>query len=92
MSLRIIDEAYIDASSILTKNRDQLETVAKGLLEYETLSGDEIESLISGNTLSKNKPGDETPKSGGGRRSSVPTGGEDNQSGRDLEPDPQLGD
>ena len=89
---RIIDEAYIDASSILTKNKDQLETVAKGLLEYETLSGDEIESLISGNTLSKNKPGDETPKSGGGRRSSVPTGGEDNQSGRDLEPDPQLGD
>ena len=89
---RIIDEAYIDASSILTKNKDQLETVAKGLLEYETLSGDEIESLISGNTLSKNKPGDETPKSGGGRKSSVPTGGEDNQSGRDLEPDPQLGD
>ena len=89
---RIIDEAYIDASSILTKNKDQLETVAKGLLEYETLSGAEIESLISGNTLSKNKPGDETPKSGGGRRSSVPTGGEDNQSGRNLEPDPQLGD
>ena len=89
---RIIDEAYIDASNILTENRDQLETVAKGLLEYETLSGDEIGSLINGNTLSKNKPGDETPKSGGGRRSSVPTGGEDNQSGRDLEPDPQLGD
>ncbi len=89
---RVIDEAYKDASRILTKNKDQLETVAKGLLEYETLSGDEIESLISGNTLSKNKPGDETPKSGGGRRSSVPTGGEDNQSGRDLEPDPQLGD
>ena len=88
----IIDEAYIDASNILTENKDQLETVAKGLLEYETLSGDEIASLINGNTLSKNKPGDETPKSGGGRRSSVPTGGEDNQSGRDLEPDPQLGD
>jgi cell division protease FtsH len=89
---RIIDEAYTDASNILNENKDQLETVAKGLLEYETLSGDEIASLIDGNTLSKNKPGDETPKSGGGRRSSVPTGGEDNQSGRDLEPDPQLGD
>lgn len=89
---RIIDEAYTHASNILNENKDQLETVAKGLLEYETLSGDEIASLIDGNTLSKNKPGDETPKSGGGRRSSVPTGGEDNQSGRDLEPDPQLGD
>ena len=89
---RIIDDAYTHASKILDKNKDQLETVAKGLLEYETLSGDEIASLINGNTLSKNKPGDETPKSGGGRRSSVPTGGEDNQSGRGLEPDPQLGD
>ena len=89
---RIIDEAYTHASNILSKNKDQLETVAKGLLEYETLSGDEIASLIKGDTLSKNKPGDETPKSGSGRRSSVPTGGEDNQSGRDLEPDPQLGD
>ena len=89
---RIIDDAYTHASKILDKNKDQLETVAKGLLEYETLSGDEIASLIDGNTLSKNKPGDETPKSGGGRRSSVPTGGEDNQSGRGLEPDPQLGD
>jgi cell division protease FtsH len=89
---RIIDDAYTHASDILDKNKDQLETVAKGLLEYETLSGDEIASLINGNTLSKNKPGDETPKSGGGRRSSVPTGGEDNQSGRGLEPDPQLGD
>ena len=90
---RIIDEAYTDASNILNKNKDQLETVAKGLLEYETLSGDEIASLIDGNTLSKNKPGDETPRPGSGRRSSVPTGGgEDNQSGRDLEPDPQLGD
>ena len=55
---RIIDEAYTDASNILNENKDQLETVAKGLLEYETLSGDEIASLIDGNTLSKNKPGD----------------------------------
>ena len=89
---RIIDDAYTHASKILDKYKDQLETVAKGLLEYETLSGDEITSLINGDTLSKNKPGGETPKSGSGRKSSVPTGGEDNQSGRNLEPDPQLGD
>jgi cell division protease FtsH len=88
---RIIDEAYTDASTILTENKDELETVARGLLEYETLSGDEIVSLIQGNVLSKTKPGDDLPKTGGGKRSSVPSGGEDDQSNRALEPDPQLG-
>lgn len=89
---RIIDNAYKDASDILKKNKDQLETVARGLLEYETLSGAEIDALISGDTLSKTKPGDDSPKSNGGTRSSVPTGGGDNQTENGLEPDPQLGD
>jgi cell division protease FtsH len=89
---RIIDEAYTDASTILTKNKSELETVARGLLEYETLSGDEIISLIQGNVLSKIKPGDDSPKTGGGKRSSIPSGGEEDQSNRNLEPDPQLGD
>jgi len=89
---RIIDNAYKDAANILQKNKDQLETVARGLLEYETLSGVEIDSLISGGTLSKTKPGDDSSKPSGGNRSSVPTGGGDNQTGNGLEPDPQLGD
>ena len=89
---RIIDNAYKDASDILKKNKDQLETVARGLLEYETLSGAEIDALISGDTLSKTKPGDDSPKSNGGTRSSVPTGGGDSQTENGLEPDPQLGD
>ena len=76
----------------MKKNKDQLETVARGLLEYETLSGAEIDALISGDTLSKTKPGDDSPKSNGGIRSSVPTGGGDNQTENGLEPDPQLGD
>ena len=89
---RIIDNAYKDASDILKKNKDQLETVARGLLEYETLSGAEIDALISGDTLSKTKPGDDSQKSNGGTRSSVPTGGGDNQTENGLEPDQQLGD
>ena len=76
----------------MKKNKDQLETVARGLLEYETLSGAEIDALISGDTLSKTKPGDDSPKSNGGTRSSVPTGGGDSQTENGLEPDPQLGD
>jgi cell division protease FtsH len=44
----IIDEAYYTAYNILKKNRKQLDTLAKGLLEYETLSGQEILDLLDG--------------------------------------------
>ena len=87
---RIIDDAYRDASKILSDNKNELETLARGLLEYETLSGDEIQSLINGDTLSRNKPAEENARAEKGR-SSVPTGGQD-MGGSDLEPDPQLGD
>ena len=39
---RIVDEAYDDATKILKKHDDELERLAQGLLEYETLNGDEI--------------------------------------------------
>lgn len=44
----IIDNAYYTAKKILTDKRDQLDTLAKGLLEYETLSGQEIKDLLDG--------------------------------------------
>ena len=87
---RIIDDAYRDASKILSDNKNELETLALGLLEYETLSGDEIQSLINGDSLSRNKPAEENARAEKGR-SSVPTGGQD-IGGSDLAPDPQLGD
>ena len=87
---RIIDDAYRDASKILSDNKNELETLARGLLEYETLSGDEIQSIINGDSLSRNKPADENARAEKGR-SSVPAGGLD-IGGSDLEPVPQLGD
>jgi cell division protease FtsH len=45
---RLIDDAYYKALRILTEKRDQLEILAKGLLEYETLSGQEINDLLEG--------------------------------------------
>ena len=45
---RIIDEAENKCRKILTKNIEELHIVAKGLLEYETLSGDEIKDLLKG--------------------------------------------
>ena len=87
---RIIDDAYQEASQILSDNKKELEILAKGLLEYETLSGEEIKSLINGDGLSRNKPSDNKERMDKGR-SSVPSGGGD-VPGSDLEPDPQLGD
>ena len=65
---RIIDEAYDDATKILKKHDDELERLAQGLLEYESLSGDEVKIIVEGGTLSRQDPADEidTPR---GKRS-----------------------
>ncbi|AEI88672.1 MAG: ATP-dependent zinc metalloprotease FtsH [Candidatus Midichloria mitochondrii] len=70
---KIIDEAYNTAKAILTKHRDQLEDIAQGLLEYEVLSGQEMQDLINGkptirkedeNKKAANKPSVSIPKAG----------------------------
>ena len=50
---RIVDEAYELAHKILKGHIDELHTVAKSLLEYETLSGDEIKALLRGESLDR---------------------------------------
>ena len=44
----LAEEADKKCRKILQENLDELHIVAKGLLEYETLSGDEIKDLIKG--------------------------------------------
>jgi cell division protease FtsH len=68
---RIIDEAYARAKHILTENREELERLAKGLLEYETLSGDEIRQVLRGEPVVRSRP-DEPAQAG---RGSVPSSG-----------------
>ena len=43
---KLIDEAYKKATKVLTEKKGDLEKLAKALLIYETLSGDEIRDLI----------------------------------------------
>ncbi len=45
---RLVNEAYEEARRILKKRSKDLKILAEGLLEYETLTGDEIVALLKG--------------------------------------------
>jgi cell division protease FtsH len=53
---RIIHEAYDRAHGILDTNREKLVRLAEALLEYETLNSDEIEAIVKGLPLEREKP------------------------------------
>ena len=52
---KLIDEGYNKATKILTEKLDDLHKIAKALLTYETLTGDEIEDLINKNKFPESK-------------------------------------
>ena len=68
---RIIDEAYGKAKRILTDNVEELHRLARGLLEYETLTGDEIKQVLRGEPVIRKVVDEPAPE----RRASVPSGG-----------------
>ena len=66
---RLVQAGYDEAKRILTTKLEDLHTVAKALLEYETLSGDEIIGVMKG--IKPNRD-DAEPKQLPGPRVSVP--------------------
>ncbi len=60
----IIDEGYETAKRVLTEQNEAWENLAQGLLEYETLTGDEIKKVINGEPL--NRDDDDTDLPAGG--------------------------
>ena len=90
---RLIDEAETHARRILTEHKDQLEDITQALLEYETLSGDEVQDLIDGKGVNRPDENDTPPE--GGRKASVPTSGkgaakkDDSTGGLGAEPQPE---
>jgi cell division protease FtsH len=90
---RFIDEAENLARKILTEKRDDLETLAQALLEYESLSGDEVNALLKGEPIFRPDPDDDTNPDG--HMSSVPSSGgkaSDTSTGSapgGLDPEPQ---
>jgi cell division protease FtsH len=43
---KLCDDAYARATKVLTDNRDKLESIAKALLEFETLDGQQIRDIL----------------------------------------------
>ena len=88
----IVDEGYDLATKLLKDKIDDLHTIANGLLEYETLTGDEINDLLKGKQPVRESDDDTTTESG----SAVPTAGranrgkEDGEEPGDMEPQPQT--
>ena len=84
----LIDEGYDTARRILLEQNDAFEALAHGLLEYETLTGDEIRKVIAGQKLHSD---DDKPSAGGGTTSvlSIPkTRGKAARPG--MEPEPSV--
>jgi len=57
----IVEGGLTKAKQVLTEHIDQLHLLAGALLEYETLSGDEIKRLIAGEEIGRVDQGPKTP-------------------------------
>ncbi|GEP55375.1 ATP-dependent zinc metalloprotease FtsH [Reyranella soli] len=88
---RLIEEAEGKAKQILTDHLEDLHLIAKALLEYETLSNDEIGTILRGEKIVR----DDTGGAGSAdrrRRASVPTSsGQGAGPSPGANPEPQPG-
>ncbi|MEE8273176.1 MAG: cell division protein FtsH, partial [Alphaproteobacteria bacterium] len=81
----IIETAEGTARRILVEHRTGLDTIAEALLEFETLSGEEVLALLRGEPVFR--PTDDDAPMETGRRSSVPTSGSAEAADKGEEPD-----
>jgi cell division protease FtsH len=84
---RLIEEGEALARQILTEHMENLHKIARALLEFESLSGDEIKAILRGESINRDDIGrpTPTPRANVAKRPSIPTtiGG--------FEPKPQEG-
>jgi cell division protease FtsH len=87
---RFVEEGYQTAQKVIRDNIDDLHTIAQALIEFETLTGDEIRGLMEGKTPLRPSDTDPPVKSTG-----VPTAGKSGKKRPDAEPgaapEPQPG-
>ena len=89
---RIIDEGYDTAYKIIKKKNKEFERLAQGLLEYETLTGEEIARVIKGLPPTEDDS-DDSPDSGSAPSiTAIPKakGKKSPPSGGGMEPEPSA--
>ncbi len=89
---RIVDESYERAKKICTDHKDLLDKLGNALLEYETLTGEDIAAIIAGKDINKDLSDDDssedTPHAGSvPSAGSAPTKGKDGRIGSDPVPE-----
>ena len=86
---RLVEEGYQEARRIIVEKKQDMITLGEALLEYETLTGDEIKDLLNGIPPKRDDPDEmQTP-----RGSAVPSAGATPRPPRPdagLEPQPQV--
>ncbi|MBT2130833.1 ATP-dependent zinc metalloprotease FtsH [Aliiroseovarius lamellibrachiae] len=87
---RFIQNGYDTAFKILSENQNEWERLAEGLLEYETLTGAEIQRVMDGEPPQKGDDEDDTPDEGTSSVTAIPkTKPKAKPSGDgDMEPEP----
>jgi cell division protease FtsH len=78
---RFVEEGYQTAQTVIRENIDGLHTIAQALLEYETLTGDEIRNLMDGIPPVRDDGAEVAPKTTG-----VPSAGRPARKRPDAEP------
>jgi len=86
---RLVEEGLQTARDVLTKKKKQWTIIAEGLLEYETLSGDDIARLLEGKSLKK--PGEDEDSKPRGPASAVPVTEPDGSSTKNKKGKPSSG-
>ena len=85
---RLVDDGYNTARKIIEDNPEEFDRLAQGLLEYETLTGDEIKRVMRGEPPLK--PDDDDTSSGdSGSVSSIPKAAKKPKGDGGMEPQPQ---
>ena len=83
---QIVDSCYDLAKKILNEKIDDLHSLAKGLIEYETLNGDEITTLLKEGKIDRSNPEEEINNAG----PSVPKSGKSAPVGPSFKQKPQT--
>jgi cell division protease FtsH len=84
---RFVEDGYQLAKKIISERRAELELLAKSLIEFETLTGDEIKGLLIGKKPMRESASEPTP-----RGSAVPSAGKPRPrpEAGDVAPQPQV--